>query len=98
MLALVVFSAHAEPVATVQVDIRNHQFVPAEVVIKVGGSVKWLNQEKRTSHSVLFQSENLESDRLMSGDSWEKSFNRTGEFPYVCGPHPEMKGLIRVTE
>lgn len=42
---------------TVEVVIQKYRFEPAEVQIRAGDTVKWINQEKRTSHSVLFAPE-----------------------------------------
>ena len=82
---------------TVEVTIRDYRFSPAEVRIKAGDTVKWINQEKRTSPSVLFPAENgLESDRLFPGEQWQRTFTKPGSYDYRCGPHEEMKGLLVV--
>jgi plastocyanin len=60
--------------------------------------VRWTNKERRTSHSVLFSAESLESERLLPDDSWQRRFDKPGRFPYTCSPHPEMKGLVVVAE
>lgn len=97
LLAFVAFPVLAASV--IEVGIQNHQFAPAEIEIKVGGTVKWINKEKRTSHSVLFSGEgSRESERLFPGESWERAFEKPGIYPYICGPHPEMKGVIKVIE
>jgi plastocyanin len=31
-------------------------------------------------------------------ESWERRFEKAGRYEYHCGPHPEMKGLIVVSE
>ena len=68
-----------------------------EILVKPGDTVKWTNMEKRTSHSVLFPAENgLESDRLFPGESWQRTFGAAGSYAYRCGPHEEMKGVVRV--
>ncbi|MBI5901244.1 MAG: cupredoxin domain-containing protein [Rhodocyclales bacterium] len=96
LLALV-FSFDACAQQTVEVTIRDYKFLPAEVRIHAGDTVKWTNQEKRTSHSVLFPAENgLESERLFPGESWQRSFTVTGTHAYRCGPHEEMKGVVHV--
>jgi plastocyanin len=83
----------------VEVTIQGYLFLPAEVTVKAGTTVKWINNEKRASHSVLFPSEGArESERLLPGDSWQRRFDRPGRYPYTCGPHPEMHGVIIVTE
>lgn len=97
VLALVSISAFAEQ--TAQVNIEQYKFLPAEVSVKVGDTVKWTNREKRTSHSVLFLEEGVdESDRLFPDDSWQRKFTKPGRYPYRCGPHPDMKGVIVVAE
>lgn len=84
---------------TVEVGIKDYKYEPAELQIKVGTTVKWTNNEKRVSHSVLFTgSGGFESERFFPGDSWQRTFDKPGVYPYTCGPHPEMKGRIEVTE
>ncbi len=96
MLALISFASGAE---VVEVGIRDYKFTPAEVTIRVGDSVQWINHEKRTSHSVLFPAENgLESERLFPDESWRRQFMKAGRHDYTCGPHPEMKGVVIVGE
>ncbi len=95
LLALVSVCALAQQ--TVEVTIQDYRFSPQEVRIKAGDTVKWINREKRTSHSVLFPAENgLESERLFPGEHWQRTFTRPGAYSYRCGPHEEMKGLIVV--
>lgn len=97
LLALLSLAAAAQTV--VEVGIADYRFSPSVVSIKVGDSVRWTNGEKRTSHSVLFTDENgRESERLFPGESWSRRFERPGRYPYQCGPHPEMKGDVLVTD
>jgi plastocyanin len=84
---------------TVEVRIADYKFSPAELKVSRGTTVKWINDEKRTAHSVLFLGpEGLESDRLFPGESYSRTFDVPGSYPYRCGPHEEMKGRIDVTE
>ena len=97
VLALFSFSAMAENV--VEVLIEGYKYVPAEVSIKVGDSVRWSNHEKRTSHSVVFPAEGgLESERMFPDESWQRRFDKPGRYAYHCGPHPEMEGVGLVAE
>jgi len=81
-----------------EVHIREYKFDPAELTIKVGDTVKWFNDEKRASHSVLFTGPGgFESERFFPDESWERTFDKPGSYPYSCGPHPEMHGKIEVT-
>lgn len=82
----------------VDVGIRDYRFSPAELTIKAGTTVRWINQEKRASHSVFFTGPaGFESDRLFPDESFQRTFDQPGDYPYTCGPHPEMNGLVRVT-
>jgi plastocyanin len=95
MLSLAYPSAAEEHV----VSIRSYRFEPSQIRIRVGDTVRWLNKEKRTSHSVLFSgSPGLESERLFPGESWSRRFDAPGRIEYGCGPHPEMSGTIEITE
>lgn len=96
-LVVTVGLAHAGEV--VEVSIEKMKFVPQQVKIKPGATVKWVNNEKRNNHSVWFQNENLpESERFFPGESWQRTFDKPGVYPYVCGPHPEMTGVVEVAE
>jgi plastocyanin len=97
VLALFSFSLQAGDVAEVR--IEGYKYLPAELSIKVGDSVRWTNYEKRTSHSIVFPAEGgRESERLFPDESWQRQFDKPGRYPYHCGPHPEMEGVVLVAE
>ena len=100
MLALLlggVTAAHAGE--TVEVGIDRMLFQPQHLKIKPGTTVKWVNRERRNNHSILFEKEGFpESDRIFPGESWQRTFDKPGIYPYVCGPHPEMTGVVEVAE
>lgn len=84
---------------TVEVGIAEYRYEPAELRIAAGTTVRWVNHEKRASHSILFTGPGgFESERLFPGESWERTFDTPGRYPYSCGPHPEMHGVIEVVE
>ncbi|WP_456416272.1 plastocyanin/azurin family copper-binding protein [Thiolapillus sp.] len=86
----------AEPALT-EVEIIKFKFLPQEITIKAGDKVRWINKEKRQYHNVWFeQLGEPEPDYLFPGDSYERVFKETGSFPYRCGPHPEMTGMVHV--
>lgn len=83
---------------TVEVIISDYRYQPERLVVKAGTTVRWVNREKRTTHTVRFTGPGgLESERLFPGDSWERRFDQAGLYPYTCGPHPEMKGVVEAT-
>jgi plastocyanin len=83
----------------VEVSIGKMKFEPQHVRIKPGTTVKWINHERRNNHSVLFEKEGyIESERMFPGESWQRTFDKPGIYPYTCGPHPEMSGVVEVME
>ncbi len=38
------------------------------------------------------------SDRMFPGESWQRTFDKLGTYPYTCGPHPEMTGVVEVSK
>lgn len=84
---------------TVEVAMDKMMFVPQHLKIKAGTTVIWINKEKRTYHSVYFEKEGLpESDPMFPGDKWQRSFDKPGTYPYRCGPHEQMTGVVEVTQ
>lgn len=81
----------------VVVEIYKMKFIPAEITIEQGDIVIWRNIEKRQYHSVWFkQLDKEEPDYFFPDESFQRSFDKTGIFPYECGPHPRMKGKVIV--
>lgn len=83
----------------VEVSIDKMKYEPQHIKVKPGTTVKWVNNEKRSNHSVFFKQEGLpESERFFPGESWSRTFDKPGLYPYICGPHPEMTGSVEVAE
>lgn len=81
----------------VTVEIYKFTFTPQEITISPGSTVRWINKEKRQYHSVWFeQLGEPEPDYLFPDDTYERKFEKTGSFPYRCGPHPKMTGVVHV--
>ncbi len=84
---------------TVVVIIKDYKFTPQEVTVKQGDTVRWENHEKRQYHSVWFeQAGDPEPDYFFPEESYERVFGESGSFPYRCGPHPYMTGVVHVTD
>jgi plastocyanin len=96
MLAAFLANANADEIV---VSVEKMQFIPQKITVKPGTTVKWLNNEKRGNHTISFEKEGLpESDRFFPGESWQRTFEKTGNYPYICGIHPEMNGVVEVAE
>tara|TARA_R110001592_G_scaffold1933_5_gene11994 strand:+ start:1404 stop:1769 length:366 start_codon:yes stop_codon:yes gene_type:complete len=81
------------------VEIVKKQYIPAEITIVEGDTVIWKNIEKRQYHSVWFkQFDKEEPDYFFPDETYQRSFDKAGGFPYECGPHPQMKGKVIVVK
>lgn len=95
LVSLASNTVRAEDVVTVS--IKGYAFHPQEITISPGTTVQWVNEEKRQFHSVWFeQLGDPEPDYIFPEESYHRTFDVSGEFPYRCGPHPEMTGVIHV--
>jgi plastocyanin len=98
VFAALVVSFAAGPVraqeATVGID--NFAFAPAEVTVKAGTKVLFVNRDD-IPHLVVLANGNARSKALDTDDSFSFIFDKPGEFIYFCGLHPRMKGKIIVT-
>lgn len=90
-----------EAPGVVTVKLYKYTFCPPNIEVKKGTTIRWVNVDKRTSHSVwLKQAGEAESERFFPDELWSYTFNETGKFPYLCGPHwdqEEMYGHVTVT-
>lgn len=81
------------------VSIKKFKFIPQEITIKKGSTIRWTNNEKRQYHSVWFElNGDPEPEYFFPEEFYEREFNETGSFPYRCGPHPEMIGTVIVID
>ncbi|WP_377193022.1 cupredoxin domain-containing protein [Ruegeria meonggei] len=72
-----------------------YTFCPAELTVKAGTTVRWVNVDKRTSHSVLLKDGSVpESDRLFPEETVDMTFLTPGPQDYLCGPHWETQNMI----
>ena len=79
------------------VTIENFQFTPASVTIARGGTVTWINRDP-VAHSATPDTEGAfaPTGLLEPGASKTVTFGQAGAVPYHCGPHPAMRGSVRV--
>ena len=83
---------------TASVMIKDFSYSPKELRIKVGTLVVWTNADS-VGHTVTSDTgDEIGSLLLKNGESYTKTFNTPGIYPYHCKPHPYMKGKIIVEE
>lgn len=90
-----------EPVTIVK--MYKYTFCPTVLKVKQGTTVRWVNVDKRTSHSVWMKDQGKEeSDRLFSEENVEIKMDfPPGDLGYICGPHfkeEDMRARIIITE
>lgn len=71
-------------------------FCPPSVTVPQGARLRWINVDRRTSHSVWFQEHGRpESERIFPEETIDMTVDwPPGEYPYLCGPHWEKEGMI----
>ncbi len=93
--------AKPEP-GVVIVKLYKYNFCPANLTVKPGTEVRWINVDRRTSHSVWLKQAGLaESERFFPEEIWRHTFTEAGNYPYLCGPHwkdEDMRGLVKVAK
>ena len=77
--------------------IKDFAFTPANLTIKAGDTVTWVNQDG-TEHSAWESTNNaFDTGLLSTGQSAALTFASAGSFNYRCRPHGNMRGTITIT-
>jgi plastocyanin len=84
------------PVATTKVSMaKSYRFDPQTIEIKAGQTVTWTNNDNFT-HTV--EVDGQEDHKVGRGDSVSITFDKPGNYPYVCTLHSkDMHGTVIVT-
>lgn len=86
-------SSAADGVAVVL--MYKYKFCPEQIEVPIGTTVRWVNVDKRTSHSIILKdTDEPETDRLFPEESFEFTFIAPGAQNYLCGPHWESHDMI----
>ena len=82
---------------TVTVQMKNYLFEPAALTVRVGDTVRWLNNSG-TPHTTT-SSGNWDSSIVANGGSFDKTFNTAGTYNYKCEIHPDVQtGTVTVVQ
>src|SRR2546427_390819 len=72
-------------------------FSPANLTVKVGKTVTWVNKDTVT-HTVTSDGSSLfDSGFMPTGATFQFTFTTVGTYPYYCTVRPFMKGTVGVT-
>src|SRR5829696_8236608 len=101
-LVVSVAGAHKHPTAMAQkhptrtVLIKNFSFKPANITIKRGTKVRWINKDS-TAHTVTGNNpRRFDSGRLGKGQRYTHTFKSAGKKRYHCNIHPHMRASVVV--
>lgn len=87
-----------KPSGTVAVSMKNTLFVPMDVKVKAGGTIRWTNDDS-FAHTVTKTSgpgPRFDSGTVNGGGTFERKFDQAGTLDYVCKIHPNQTGSITV--
>jgi len=77
-------------------DVTDSYF-PASIEINPGTAVTWTNNDA-VIHTVTDTKKTFDSEFIQAGGTWQYTFEKPGQYDYLCTLHPWMKGTVSVTE
>jgi len=79
------------------ITIVKNSFRPANMTVKVGSTVRWVNADDHP-HRIEFMDKEFSTSTYLLGSSQSASqrFLRAGTYDYSCTIHPYMQGTITV--
>jgi len=91
------FAAIAAHASVATVDIGKFMFMPMELTVAPGTTVRWINHDQ-TPHTVSSQGKDklFASKAMDTDDQFEFVFAKEGDYRYVCSVHPFMTGVVHV--
>ena len=66
------------------------------LTVPVGTTITWTNNDPGMIHTVTSVDGIFDSGFLNEGDTWSYTFEESGEFDYMCTPHPWMRAKVIV--
>lgn len=86
----------SEAFGSTLVIIRNFAFTPAQVSVRPGTKVTWVNcgAQGTDSHTSTSDAGGWSSSLLAPGGTFTRVFPAAGVFPYHCELHPAMRGTV----
>ena len=78
-----------------QFTIKDFMFAPASLTVKAGTTVTWLNEDEEP-HTVVSASGLFRSKAIDTKESFTYTFDKPGEYHFICTIHPQMTGTVIV--
>jgi plastocyanin len=80
------------------VRLQDFAFEPANIVVDVGTTVTWTNEDSADHTVTSDDGDEMDSPRLGENETFSRTFDQPGEYRYHCDPHPNMRGLVTVRD
>ena len=77
------------------ITIEGTAFTPAELTVKPGDRIVWVNRDPYP-HTATSEASGFDSRPIAPEKSWTYVARKKGDFPYTCAIHPSMKGTLHV--
>jgi plastocyanin len=77
------------------VNIASFAFMPATISASAGKPLSFLNTDD-TPHQVTVANNGPRTAVFLRGQKASLTIDKPGEYAYICGLHPSMKGVIQV--
>lgn len=72
-------------------------YLPTSIEVNLGTTVTWTNNDM-VIHTVTDTQKTFDSQFIQAGDTWQHTFEKPGQYDYLCTLHPWMKGTVNVIE
>lgn len=74
---------------------NDQSFDPPQISVLTGSAVFWTNDDS-IQHTVTSDEGLFDAGPISPGNTFENTFDSTGEFSYHCAIHPFMTGVVIV--
>jgi plastocyanin len=85
----------AQPARVVRAEATRYLFLPLQIVVPAGTTIEWTNRDA-VLHTVAADDGSWNSGAIHPGERWSATFTEPGRYPFHCGPHPFMQGVVLV--
>ncbi|KPV47868.1 hypothetical protein SE17_41135 [Kouleothrix aurantiaca] len=88
-------AAQAPAPQTVGVSMKDFEFGPVEIKVKVGNTIAWKNDGAKP-HSATASDASFDTAIFQPGDTKSVTFSKAGTFKYYCQLHgtPDGNGMV----
>ncbi len=86
---------NAGAAATVEVQVKDFAFLPAEITVAPGTTIVWINKDD-TPHDIVDRARLFSLKPMDAGEKSSFTFDKEGDYDYFCALHPQMTGKVHV--